>query len=263
MVQKLVFFDIDGTIITEDTYEIPESTIAAIQKLRSNGHLAFINTGRPYSVIEDKIKGIGFDGYVCSCGSYIRFGDEVLQHSALTPERSSEIKALVREFDLDVVYEALSGVYFDLTRPQCEKALIYKSRFDAIGLDTNISIDSPCFCFDKFIVWTKDGSDLPHFCSALEKDFDYIDRGSGLFEFVPKGFSKATGIKLIIDKMNSELQNCFAIGDSTNDLPMLDYVPNSIAMGNSPKALFERVAFVTKRIDENGVEYALRHFNLI
>ena len=123
MVQKLVFFDIDGTIINEDTYEIPESTVSAIKKLRANGHLAFINTGRPYSIIEDKIRDIGFDGYICSCGTYIRFKDDVFLHKALTPERSSEIIELVRQFDLDVIYEALTGVYFDLKRPLAKKPL--------------------------------------------------------------------------------------------------------------------------------------------
>ncbi len=263
MAQKLVFFDIDGTIIDEHTYEIPESTVAAIKKLRANGHLAFINTGRPYSIIEDKIREIGFDGYICSCGTYIRLKDEVFLHKALTPERSLEIVGLARQFYLEVIYEALSGVYFDLTRPLREKSLIYKSRFDSMGIETNMSIDSPDFYFDKFIIWTNNSIDFQHFCSFVEKDFDCIDRGNRLFEFVPKGYSKATGIKLLIDALGSELQNCYAIGDSANDLSMLEYVANSIAMGNSSKALFEKVSFVTKRLEDDGVEYALKHFKLI
>ena len=46
MNRKLIFFDIDGTIIPEDTGVIPESTKEAIKKAKENGHLVFINTGR-------------------------------------------------------------------------------------------------------------------------------------------------------------------------------------------------------------------------
>ena len=47
MDKKIVFFDIDGTLVDEKTHDIPESTRKAIRELRANGHLAFINTGRP------------------------------------------------------------------------------------------------------------------------------------------------------------------------------------------------------------------------
>ena len=58
-------------------------------------------------------------------------------------------------------------------------------------------------------------------------------------------------------------ENTYAIGDSTNDLSMLEYVKNSIAMGNSHPLLFDLVSFVTKDIEEDGIEYALKHYNII
>ena len=76
MKQKIVFFDIDGTLITEDGNQtLPESTVYAIQELRRRGHLAFINSGRTlFNVIEQPyILRIGFDGYVCACGAHILY----------------------------------------------------------------------------------------------------------------------------------------------------------------------------------------------
>ena len=42
--RKLIFFDIDGTIVTEarDGRIIPDSTRTALRKLQQNGHLCFI-----------------------------------------------------------------------------------------------------------------------------------------------------------------------------------------------------------------------------
>ena len=90
----------------------------------------------------------------------------------------------------------------------------------------------------------------------------FIDRGDGLFEVVPKGFTKATGIRFILDRLGIPLKNAFAIGDSPNDLPMLEAVPNSIAMGGSER-IYPYVSFITKPLEENGIEYALKHFGII
>ena len=43
----VVFFDIDGTVVDNDTQIIPDSTVEAIRLLRENGHLSVVNTGRP------------------------------------------------------------------------------------------------------------------------------------------------------------------------------------------------------------------------
>lgn len=40
-----IFFDIDGTIISEDGY-LPESAVRAIQAARKKGNATLINTGR-------------------------------------------------------------------------------------------------------------------------------------------------------------------------------------------------------------------------
>ncbi|NRY46482.1 hydroxymethylpyrimidine pyrophosphatase-like HAD family hydrolase [Clostridium beijerinckii] len=44
---------------------------------------------------------------------------------------------------------------------------------------------------------------------------------------------------------------------------MLKYVKNSIAMGNSTPLLFDLVSFVTKDIEDDGIKYALKHYNII
>ena len=53
MSQKIVFFDIDGTIWDEHMV-IPESTRLAITKLKENGHKAFLCTGRARAAVVSK-----------------------------------------------------------------------------------------------------------------------------------------------------------------------------------------------------------------
>ena len=49
--KKILFFDIDGTLLTPHPFKVPESTSRALTKAHENGHLLFINTGRSQSFI--------------------------------------------------------------------------------------------------------------------------------------------------------------------------------------------------------------------
>lgn len=53
MSRKMLFFDIDGTLVAEGTHYLPQSAVNAIRKARENGHLVFINTGRTRFSIDD------------------------------------------------------------------------------------------------------------------------------------------------------------------------------------------------------------------
>ena len=87
MNRKLIFFDIDGTIIPEDTGVIPESTKEAIKKAKENGHLVFINTGRTFSGITQPIFDLEFNGYVCGCGTHIYFDGKKIYSSVIPKEK--------------------------------------------------------------------------------------------------------------------------------------------------------------------------------
>lgn len=46
---KALFYDIDGTLLSEKTRRVPESAVQALKEARRQGHLVFINTGRVYA----------------------------------------------------------------------------------------------------------------------------------------------------------------------------------------------------------------------
>jgi Cof subfamily protein (haloacid dehalogenase superfamily) len=263
MSRKMIFFDIDGTIITEDTQIIPPKTIEAIKKARENGHLAFINTGRTFFNVTEDIRNIGFDGYVCGCGTYIHYEDKPLLAESIPHMTCVEIIEKLRECKIDAVFEGLNNVFFDLTKEGNTEMVRIKEFFEKQGIDVTKSWEEQDIVFDKFVIWINEDSDFETFHSYITKDFDYIDRGNNFGEVVPKGFSKATGIKFLQEYFDVSLEDCYAIGDSSNDLPMLQYVPNSIAMGNSTPLLFDLVSFVTKDIENDGIEHALSYYKII
>ena len=82
-------------------------------------------------------------------------------------------------------------------------------------------------------------------------------------EIIAKGNSKATGIDKIIEHYNHPLKQTMALGDGKNDLEMVIHAGVGVAMGNASITLKEHADYITKHIDEDGFEYALKEYNII
>ena len=264
MNKNIIFFDIDGTIISEKTRLIPNSTKEAINKIREKGHLAFINTGRPISEITPQIRDLGFDGYVCGCGTYIEYNNEVLLYKSLGKELSKEIALDINKYNLEAILEGSEKIYFD--KPE---NITHKVILDIIDQHKHEGFFKPRTWYeddvdiDKLVIFLTENSNLKDFYEKYKDIFDFIKRDEDFYELVPLGYSKASGIEYLLNKLNIPHKNTYAIGDSTNDLSMLNYVENSIAMGNSHPKLFESVSYITKEVDEDGIYLALKHYNMI
>ena len=262
MARSLVFFDVDGTILDGD-FLVPDSAVTAIRAARRNGHLCVVNTGRPFSHIEPAVQDIGFDGYICSCGQHVLLDGESVFHRALPPEVCQRVLRLVRAGRLDVVLEDEDGIWFDRTRPMRPEVLATYAHFASRGFDVDRSVDRPDLQFDKFCVWTNPDSDPTPLLSYIQDFCTVIHREGDLLEFVVKGCSKETGIRNVMERTGIPLEHCYAIGDSTNDFPMLRCVPHSIAMGNAPEEVKALVEYVTDPLHADGLQHALRHYRLI
>ena len=97
----------------------------------------------------------------------------------------------------------------------------------------------------------------------MADDFDIIQRDVDFLEIIPLDYSKASGIQFITDYLGNSLENTISIGDSTNDIAMLKYTKDSVAMGNSNPLLFDIVTYITSDINDDGIKNALKHFNII
>ena len=112
MNRAALFFDIDGTVLSEITKEIPASTIDALKRAHDAGHFLFINTGRTYCSVPVELKKLPFDGYLCGCGIYFTFDEEVIFEKHLDPERGDEIADYMTKCQIDGIFEGAEDVYF-------------------------------------------------------------------------------------------------------------------------------------------------------
>ncbi|MCR5601821.1 MAG: HAD-IIB family hydrolase [Ruminococcus sp.] len=261
--KSIIFFDIDGTIATEDERSvIPQSTRDAIRITREKGNLTFINSGRTAFNISPRVKELGFDGYICGCGTYIEYSGKTLLYRTIEKSECRRIADFLRKCNVTPVYEHRDGYFFDDKAQMSDGLKEFMEVFVDSGIDISGRVENENFGFDKFVIWQNENSDMELFRSEISKNFSIIDRGGGFYENVPLGYSKATGIQAILKELDIPMENAYAIGDSMNDLPMLEAVPNSIAMGGAEQ-LYPYVAYVTTPIEEDGIANALSHFGLI
>lgn len=265
MKQKIAFFDIDGTLTSELDGSIPQSAVNAIRQARANGHLMFINTGRCLQNVEKRFRDIGFSGYVCGCGTNIYCDGKDIFYHPQNHETIMQILNAARATNVDILFESRKEVCFDMSRPlRHPKAIRQYHSFLNKGYYMTDDLENPNFFSDKFVIWYEHPEQLEVFRQTSDRFFDCIDRGGTFREFVPHGFSKATGIQYVLDYYHLSPEDTYAFGDSNNDLAMLQYAKHSIAMGNSdPASLFDLVSHVTTKASQDGIANALKYYNFL
>lgn len=196
-----------------------------------------------------------FDGFVCGCGTDIYCDGAEILHVAQTHETVMKLLLAAREWDIDILFESRKEVAFDLARPlRHPDARRQYEAFEERGYEMPEHLENPNFFCDKFVLWFEHPEQLAGFRTTSDRYFECIDRGGNFREFVPLGYSKATGLNYVLDYYQIDKKDAYAFGDSNNDLPMLTALTNSVAMGNaSPATLFDKVSYVTKCASEDGI----------
>lgn len=263
MNRKALFFDVDGTLLSEKTHKVPESAAKALEEARKNGHLIFINSGRTICHL-GVIKGmIEADGYLCGCGTYIQLEGKEIYSCEIPHARGIEIRQNMKKYGIEGLLEAKDSCYMAVDKSDNQEIERMKASLKDGGVLSEKDMFDETVDFDKFCIQTDENSNADAFFETLAPDICVIDRGSGFFECVPAGHSKATAIEAVLRYYGISLEDAYVFGDSANDLPMFEYVENSILMGKHDKELEPYAAFITKNVEEDGVAFAMKELGIL
>ena len=258
---KLLFFDIDNTILTRNN-EIPESTFRAFEKLHENGHLVFINTGRSRAYVQDeKLLSLGFDGFITGCGTMIEYKGEVIKDSRLGIDLVEYTVNTLRKYKIRPILEGREYLYFDESEfgsdpygmklkrelgarrltieDEWRKWEIYKYACDTTGADRE-----PCF-------------------KELEEYYDFMIHNERVVEIVPKGCHKGTGILEVCKYLGVDVKDTIAFGDSANDIGMLETAGCAVVVGNGSDAAKAHADYVTTDLLDDGIWNACKYLGLL
>lgn len=255
-----IFFDIDGTLWDRENV-IPESTKLAIEELHKNGHLLFLCSGRSRIMIKgDHLLNLGFDGILAACGTYVEYKDEVKLAVELESEVLKKAIYVLQEYHMPILLEGIQEVFMDEELVKTAYGSYLKKLLEewTYPLEGNDDI----WKASKISALIQD-RDYDSVVRLLEKDFDFLNHGGHVMEMVPKGYSKASGIKYVCDMLAIDMADTYAFGDGINDCEMLQYVAHGVAMGNATDVAKAAAEYVTTDIHDNGIYNAVKHYGLI
>ncbi|MBQ7223364.1 MAG: HAD family hydrolase [Erysipelotrichaceae bacterium] len=264
MKRKILFFDLDGTLVSYKTAHVPDSALKAIRMAQANGHYCIINTGRCSCTIEQEIWDSNFDGFICGGGTEITFHGKTLMHSGIPEEKIRDIFAMLMKYDVEPVFESRESIYFpEINTVDYNRTMIVNYSKNNMKLDYYPHGVYNGFTVDKFNVFHHREVDIQEIYDYLKEDFELTIRSDEYLEVMQKGHSKAQGIFDLLKYLDMDIEDTISFGDSMNDIPMLEVTRGKVVMGNGDRELFDMATYVADDIDDDGIYKAMKHLNLI
>lgn len=276
MGRKLIFLDIDGTLVAALSAPSPQ-VAEAIRGARARGNLVFLCTGRNLAIIGPDILEIGFDGMVASAGAHVQVGNQVLLDSLLPEDLVQECLDVFHSLGMFCRIETPEGIYTD---PQMEELLRSASPDPANSelirmqkeIESGLTIrkyeDYPRQGAYKLCFTSTNLEAVAEAKKALGDRFEFVvhpyGESSACFngEIIPRGIDKGKGIQLVCRHFGAALADTVAFGDSMNDAAMLECAGTAVAMGNACGELKALADVVCEDVDQNGVALELGRMGL-
>lgn len=280
MEKKLIFLDIDGTILESPDQGIHDAVKEGLERAREKGHQIFICTGRSRSVLPEFLGTLTLDGTICSAGSDIWIhGENIFR----TSQEASVIRKTCETFEkLDAVY-MLEGF---------EHTYVSSRMEDVTAGDGTMSGENPELARWKnflrkrknarkiedwdpqaapipkmtFILYHKE--DIETVKEALKDDFYVVffePNAAGLYngELISKTANKGTAIHRTAEYLGVDVKDTIAFGDSMNDYQMIEYAGLGIVMENGDEELKKIADRVCESVHDDGVVRELGRMGMI
>ncbi|WP_312694873.1 HAD family hydrolase [Caproiciproducens sp.] len=257
MIPKALILDIDGTLVDTVRHSVSDKTLKLINTLKKSGVTVIIASGRTDFAASPRIlNGLAADYYVCVNGSHVTDGNgkiiyedrfSIGQLTALWKFCESEGFPVAFSFE-DAYY---AYVKFREFRDYYRRNTGHAS-FILDGENHLRHLESLPFgafaCIDPLYV-TRFSAEVP--------DLRLVPFKPGNYDVYKITTSKAHGIEQLLRKLHLNWDEVVAIGDSLNDMEMIQAAGIGVVMGNGHEDLKKSADFITKTVNQDGVAYAI------
>lgn len=265
---KLFAMDLDGTSLDSNSI-LQEKTINALKKLDENGIKFVFTSGRATPSVRYLMESTGIDNPLVTNNGALAFinKENLIYQNPLKYEEveelinfSQENKLFFQFYDLDTYY----------SNRMCPERFNHLEKDSTYGMNYQVNFSfstkplkelklrkNSAFKFQIFL----DKNDSNKLSMILEKVSEmglYATTSSyGMIEIMQKNVNKFNGLSEISYLLGISKEEMAAIGDQDNDIPMLENVGMSFAMGNAIDKVKEISDFVVSTNDEFGLVDAI------
>lgn len=244
---RIIFFDIDGTLIDFDKKEISAKTRETLKRLREKNILIAIATGRAPLTLP-KFEGVEFDVFLTFNGSYCYNKKEIIFSKSIPAEDVKKIIENAAELNRPVSIATQKRIvangkdtdlveYYDLAKLKIEVA----DDFDETAKDMvyQIMLGSRK---EEYPLLMKDVKNA--------KITAWWDRA---VDIIPSDAGKGVGVDKILEYYHLDRSQALAFGDGCNDIEMLQTVGLGVAMGNASEEVKKAADIVCGYVAGDGI----------
>ena len=275
---KLVALDLDGTLF-DNSSRISKRNLTAIRSITDKGIHVVISTGRPFEGIPfDQIKGTGINYAITANGSgiYEISTGKCLYENAMDEELVTPILnfLLTRDIHMDAFiggkgYTPIQCVETaqKLTVPSSIKNYIIttRTRLDNILQfihENQLKVQKMTLNFYPAADGTLIDRETVRKFLVSNPSITTVCGGYNNLEFTRADANKGVGLRKLAEILGVNPDATMAIGDTENDLAIIEAAGIGVAMGNATDAVKARADYVTTTNPKDGVAAAIEHFIL-
>ena len=247
--------------------DIPPENVAAVKRLQENGIAFTIATGRSSFLVGKYAERLGIDVPIITGNGGALF-DPVRRKDIMSMDFSdSKVRELLRimtQNEVNATLYSVTGIYFT----RCSKRRFFCEDYNK---DVEPSKKAPLFDLDDDC-WKRD--DLPPFNKFLLIDppeevaneisndpgLTVISSGPSFFDIMTANVTKGKALLELADFLGIPRDRTFAIGDSDNDLSMIEDAKYGIAMGNAADNCKNAASYITTNCDSLGFAKAVDEY---
>ncbi|WP_047981774.1 Cof-type HAD-IIB family hydrolase [Ornithinibacillus contaminans] len=259
MTYKILFLDIDGTILKPDHTYHPK-TKEAIKQIQSQGMEVFLATGRPAHELSELAEELQVESYIGYNGAYAVYQDETILDEPMKKETLIKYLEIAKESGHEIILYTSERNYVTSTDSP------YMIRFMELFQLTEKNLITEDILDDVL------GATLlnvpPEETSRYEIDDIRlaqvnVNGAENCYDVIRKAVNKGEAVRTVLNRLNIPKEQAIAFGDGMNDKEMLELVGEGFAMGNAHPDLFQYANHKTTTVSEAGVFSGLEKLGLV
>ncbi|MGM9946428.1 Cof-type HAD-IIB family hydrolase [Floccifex sp.] len=253
---KIIFFDIDGTLVKLGTIKMSDKTKYALNRCKEKGIKIFLATGRPNNWVPKF--DIEFDGVVSFNGQYCFDSNGVIYQNNINPDDVLQCKKNCDQLQIPLAIATQDKLCANYFQDTLDYYFTFASQVLEIDENYEQTIHEPVFQMMAAID-EKDDAKIIEGCKSIQitRWWDHA------CDIIPVNGGKEIGIQHVLDHYGFSIEESMAFGDGGNDATMIDFVGCGIAMGNAKQELKDIADYVTCNVEDDGIYEALKHFEII